>query len=215
MTSSSVLISTDPASGHCLVGDTRPAWYAAYTWANHEKRVADQFVQRNVEHFLPTFETVRHWKDRKVRIQQPLFPGYIFVRLALRERLKVLQVPSVVRLISFNGYPAALPSQEIETLRNSVLPEMGVAPHPYLKEGRKVRIVRGPLCGAEGILVRKKNAFRFVLLIDLIMRAVSVEVDAADIQAIPVSAKDIHQSQARTGGRFREARPALRSSIDC
>jgi len=167
------------------VGYSEPQWYAAYTWANHEKRVADQFVERTVEHFLPTFESIRRWKDRRMRIRQPLFSGYIFVRLALQDRLRVLQVPSVVRLVSFNGQPAALSDQEIDTLRKSLIPELRALPHPYLKVGRRVRIVKGPLYGAEGVVVRKKNGFRFVLLMDLIMRAASVDVDAADIQAIP------------------------------
>jgi transcription termination/antitermination protein NusG len=164
---------------------SEPLWYAAYTWANHEKRVADQFADRSVEHFLPTFESIRRWKDRKMRIQQPLFTGYIFVRLALKDRLRVLQVPSVVRLVGFNGQPAAVSDQEIDTLRKSMIPGLQALPHPYLRVGRRVRIVRGPLIGAEGVLVRRKNAIRFVLLMDLIMRAASVEVDAADIQPIP------------------------------
>ena len=103
MASSSLSVRDDQALVHWLEVDAEPAWYAVYTCANHEKRVADQFVQRSVEHFLPTFETIRRWKDRKMRIQQPLFPGYIFVRLLLRDRLRVLQVPSVVRLVGFGG----------------------------------------------------------------------------------------------------------------
>jgi transcription antitermination factor NusG len=166
------------------VGDPAPAWYAAYTCANHEKKVAGQLAERDVEHYLPTFEAVRRWSDRSMRIQQPLFPGYVFVRLSLRERLRVLQVPSVVRLVGFNGSPAPLPDREIETLRRSLIAELGTSPHPYLKEGTKVRIVRGPLEGAEGILIRKKNIFRVVISIDLILRAASVEVDIADVQRI-------------------------------
>jgi transcription antitermination factor NusG len=166
------------------VGDPAPAWYAAYTFANHEKKVAGQLAERDVEHYLPTFEAVRRWSDRSMRIQQPLFPGYVFVRLSLRERLRVLQVPSVVRLVGFNGSPAPLPDREIETLRRSLIAGLGASPHPYLKEGTKVRIVRGPLEGAEGILIRKKNIFRVVISIDLILRAASVEVDIADVQRI-------------------------------
>ena len=174
----------DSETGNWPLEYVEPRWYAVYTCANQEKRVADQFVQRCLEHFLPTFETVRRWKDRKVRIQQPLFSGYVFIRLALRDRLRVLQVPNVVRLVGFNGSPAALPDQEIETLRTSLNPELGAAPHPYLKEGKRVRVVRGPLVGTEGILIRRKSAFRVVLSIDLIMRAASVEVDVADLERI-------------------------------
>ena len=159
-------------------------WYAAYTLANHEKQVMQQFTERSVEHFLPLYESVRNWKDRKVKLQLPLFPGYVFVRVALRDRLRVLQVPSVVRLVGFNGYPAALPDSEIEALRTSVAMQLRAEPHPYLTVGRRVRIKSGPLAGVEGILIRKKNAFRVVLSLDFILRSAAVEVDASDIERI-------------------------------
>ena len=89
-----------------------PVWYAAYTSANHEKRVAEQLCARSVEHFVPLYESVRRWKDRKVRLQLPLFPGYVFVRLVWWDRLHVLQVPGVARLVGFNGRPCALPDSE-------------------------------------------------------------------------------------------------------
>src|SRR3979411_833139 len=92
-------------------------WYAAYTSANHEKRVAQQLGLRLVEHFVPLYESVRRWKDRKVRLELPLFPGYVFVRLVVRDRLQVLQVPGVARLVGFNGLPCALPDSEMEALK--------------------------------------------------------------------------------------------------
>src|SRR6266566_3595754 len=94
-----------------------PHWYAAYTSANHEKRVAIQLGQRSVEHFLPTYESVRRWKDRRKKLELPLFPGYVFVRMALRQRLRVLQIPGVACLVGFGGQPAALATEEIEALR--------------------------------------------------------------------------------------------------
>jgi len=161
-----------------------PRWYAAYTSANHEKRVDVQLGQRSVEHFLPLYDSVRRWKDRRMKLQLPLFPGYVFVRLALPDRLKVLQVPGVARLVGFNGRPAVLPDREIEALRTSLAAQLRAEPHPYLTVGRRVRIQRGPLGGVEGILIRKKNALRVVLSLDLIMRSASVEVDVGDIERI-------------------------------
>lgn len=162
-----------------------PAWYAAYTHSNHEKRVANQLSERNVEHFVPLYETARRWRDRRVRLQLPLFPGYLFVRLALRDRLRVLQVPGVVRLVGFGEHPVALPENEIQTLRGSLDSGLCVQPHPYLTVGRRVRIKGGPLAGMEGILLRRKSSFRVVLSIDLIMRSVAVEVDVADLLPQP------------------------------
>ena len=159
-------------------------WYAAYTSANHEKRVAEQLGVRAMEHFLPVYESERRWKDRRVRLQMPLFPGYVFVRLALRDRLRVLQVPGVARLVGCNGAPTALPEEEIEALKAGLADGVCAEPHPYLTTGRRARVKTGPLAGLEGILVRRKNRTRFIISLDLILRSVAVEVDVADLYPV-------------------------------
>ena len=79
-----------PELGECL----NSQWYAVYTCANHEKQVASQFLERSIEHFLPLYESTRRWADRKKRVQLPLFDGYVFVRIALRDRLSVCAYPA-------------------------------------------------------------------------------------------------------------------------
>jgi transcription antitermination factor NusG len=159
-------------------------WYAAYTRSRHEKRVAEQLEQRGVEHFLPLYEATHRWKDRRVCLPLPLFPGYIFLRLQLENRLRVLQIPSVVHLVGSNGNPIAIEAKEIHSLRDGLRSAVHAEPHPYLTVGRRVRVKRGPLQGAFGVLVRKKNKLRFVISIDLIMRSVSVEIDIADLELV-------------------------------
>lgn len=159
-------------------------WYAVYTCANHEKRVAEQFVPRSLEHFLPQYESVRRWKDRKVRLQLPLFPGYLFVHIAAQDRLRVLQVPGVVRLVGFNGIPTPMPQEDIQNIRESLGQGWRAEPHPYLQLGRRTRVVRGPLAGMEGIVVRRKNRSRLVLSFDLIQRSLAIEMDEGDL--VPV-----------------------------
>jgi transcription antitermination factor NusG len=161
-----------------------PRWYAAYTSANHEKKVAAEFSRRSVESFLPLYSSVRRWKDRRVQLQMPLFPGYVFVRLALTDRFRVIQVPGVVKLVGFGGQPVALPDEQLEVLRAGLDGQLRAEPHPYLRIGRRIRIVRGIFQGAEGTLVRKKGVFRVVLSLELIKRSIAVEVDAADIEPI-------------------------------
>ncbi len=161
-----------------------PRWYAAYTCANHEKRVAEQLGVRSVEHFVPLYESVRRWKDRRVTLELPLFPGYVFVRLALQERLRVLEIPSLVRLVGFSGQPAALPDEEMEILRSGLRQSLRAKPHPFLTVGRRVRIVGGPFTGLEGVLKRKKSSLRVVVTLELVQRSVVVDVDAADVQAV-------------------------------
>lgn len=178
--SSSSLLSLSESA----VAYREPRWYAAYTCANHEKQVAAQLGDRGVEHFLPLYETVHRWKDRRVRLRLPLFPGYVFVRLALCDRLEVLRVPSVVRLVGFgSSLPVSLPEQQIETLRRGFADGLHAQPHLYLTAGRRVRIVNGPLAGMEGILVRRKGSYRVVISLDLIMRSISAETAAADLGA--------------------------------
>jgi transcription antitermination factor NusG len=119
-----------------------------------------------------------------VLLDLPLFPGYVFVRLALRDRLRVLKIPSVVRLVGFGGEPAALPDEIVIRLREGVVGGLRAEPHPYLNVGKRVRLVRGALSGTEGILLRKKGRIRVVVSIELIGRSVSVEVDLADIAPV-------------------------------
>jgi len=161
-----------------------PRWYAAYICANHEKRVREQLEQRSIESYLPVYEAVRKWKDRRMRLQLPLFPGYVFVRMALVDRLRVLQVPSVVRIVGFNGHLSALADAEIEGLKNGLAGGVRAEPHPFLTVGRRVRIKAGPLQGREGILIRRKGSLRVVLSIDLIQRSIVVDVEVADIEPL-------------------------------
>lgn len=156
-------------------------WYAVYTYANHEKRVAEQFVGRGVEHFLPQYESLRRWKDRKVRLQRPLFPGYLFVHMAAQERLRILQVPGVVRLVGFNGSPTPMQQEDIERIRGFLGQGWRAEPHPYLQTGKRARVMRGPLAGMEGIIVRRKNRSRLVLSFDLIQRSLAIELDEMDL----------------------------------
>jgi transcription antitermination factor NusG len=160
-----------------------PRWYAAYTSANHEKRVAEQLGVREVEHFLPQYASVRRWKDRRVTLQMPLFPGYVFVRFALRNRSQVVQIPGVVHLVSFGGHPAPLREEDIHAIQNCLSYGNHVEPHPYLQAGRRARVRSGPLKGLEGIILRRKNKTRFVLSFEVIMRSVAVEID--DIDLVP------------------------------
>jgi transcription antitermination factor NusG len=167
----------DPLSG-------APAWYAAYTHPRHEKKVAQQLQERGIEHFLPIYRSVRKWKDRRKELDLVLFPGYVFVHTPLRERLRVLQLPGVVRFVSFNGQPAALPGDDIEALRNGLAQGLRLDHHPYLTVGRRVRVIHGPLTGAHGILLRIKNNWRLVIAIDAIMRSVCVEIDEAAVAPV-------------------------------
>ena len=159
-------------------------WYAAYTSSRHEKTVAEHLRQREIECFLPLYETVRRWNNGRHRVQLPLFPSYVFVRMGHRDKLRVLQVPGLAQLVSFQGSPAALPDAEIETLRSALAAGVPAQPYHYLSVGSKVEVCRGPLQGMRGILLRNQGQFRVVISVEMIMRSIVVEVDASDVVAV-------------------------------
>jgi len=163
---------------------TETLWYAGYTAARHEKRVAQHFAERGVEHFLPLYETIHRWNNGRHRVQLPLFPGYIFVRTALRDRLRVIEVPGFVRLVGFSGLPCPLPSADINKMMQALNKGVLAEPYPYLTAGTRVETQNGPLQGMTGILLRRQNKCRVVISVDLIMRSMVVEVEASDV--IPV-----------------------------
>ena len=161
-----------------------PRWYAVSTRSRHEKSVGDLLQRKHIETFLPVYETVHRWRNGDHCLKLPLFPGYAFVRIALQDRLEVLKVPGVVRLVSFNGAPAPLEDEEVDSLRQALAAGVKASPHPYLTVGRHVRITGGPLAGHEGILIRRKRDFRVVLSIDLIQRSIMVDVEAGWLEPV-------------------------------
>ena len=156
-------------------------WYAVYSVPRHEKRLAEHFHVRDIEHFLPLYYSVRRWKDgSKVNLELPLFPSYIFVRIARHQRARVLEVPGVVSIVGGGNESAALLDCEIEALRRGLV-SLKIEPFPYLVVGQKVRIINGPFLGFEGVLLRKKKVSRVILTLSVISESVALEIDACDL----------------------------------
>jgi transcription antitermination factor NusG len=159
------------------------AWFAVWTRSRHEQIVREQLEQKGVEAFLPTVARWSRWKDRKKKIDWPLFPGYCFARFDPDDRLRVLKVTGVVSIVGFDGEIAAIPEHEIEGIRRLIESDLQFDPCPLIHEGTMVEVTHGPLKGVIGRLTRKGAHARLVLSVDLIGQAVSVEVDAADVRA--------------------------------
>jgi transcription antitermination factor NusG len=161
------------------------SWFAVYTTCRHEKRIAQHFEHREIEHYLPVYRTQRRWKDgSKVILDLPLFPSYIFVRIDRPGRANVLAVPGVLSIVGGqSAHSTPLLESEIEALRSGLDPRY-VEPHPLLRVGCRARIRTGPLAGMEGVVVRKKGLFRVVLTLELIMQSIAVEVDGDDLEMV-------------------------------
>src|SRR5215204_3258334 len=158
-------------------------WFALWTRSRHEQVVREQLAQKRIDVFLPTVTRWSRWKDRKKKIDWPLFPGYCFARFNPADRLPILKCAGVVNIISFQGEPAPIPEHEIDGIRQLVESDLAYDPCPMIREGMMVEVIHGPLKGVNGRLMRKNEKARLVLSVDLIGQAVSVEVDAADVKA--------------------------------
>jgi transcription antitermination factor NusG len=159
-------------------------WFAVYTHSCQEKRVAQQLTTRSIDFFLPVHRTISHWKNGlHVPIERPLFPGYVFVKAARDDRVRILEAPGVHSIVGVGREPVSLPYDEMEALRRGVR-VLNIEPHPYLNAGQKVLIRNGPLEGMTGIVIRQKNNVRVILSIDLIMKSIAVEVNGNDLEIV-------------------------------
>jgi transcription antitermination factor NusG len=136
---------------------------------------------KGYEVFLPLYESMRRWKDRQKLLLLPLFPGYVFVRGALDRRLPILTTPGVHMIISRGERVVLVPDEELEAIQRTIEGKLRVEPHPFLRCGERVRVVRGSLEGVEGVLTRKKNLYRLILSVQMLAQSVAVEIDAKDV----------------------------------
>ena len=158
-------------------------WYAVYTAPQHEKHAVKHLEMREIESFLPVYETVRVWKNRqRMKLVLPLFPTYLFVHIGLKERARVLQSPGVLQILCHGRYDC-IPDSEVEFLRSGFCRQR-IEPYRDLVIGEKVRIKNGVMQGLQGTLVRKSNSMRFVLTVELIHQNAAIQVNAEDLEPV-------------------------------
>ncbi len=163
-------------------GATR--WFAVYTRSRHEKVAQKELQKKGIETFLPLRTVVRQWSDRKKKIEEPLFKGYLFVRASLSQRFSVLNSVGVVRFVTLGAEPAEVPEKDIWAMQRFVEENIEMDPFPYLKIGERVYVKSGPFKGAEGFIVRKDRHCRLVISLDMLMQSVSVQIDQACVEPV-------------------------------
>jgi transcriptional antiterminator NusG len=163
-------------------------WYALWTKSHCEKLVFDQLAAKGFQVFLPKIEAWSRRGGVRHHIPVPMFPGYLFLHHAmeLNSYFEVLKTRELVRILG-DGRDrlAVVPNGEIEAIQKVVQADLPALPYPYLHEGQRVQITKGPLAGVEGILVHTKpNKGLLVLSIELFQRSVAVEVDCTFAVAV-------------------------------
>jgi transcription antitermination factor NusG len=162
-------------------------WYVARTLARHEKKVAEMLSARAIDSCLPVYDALRRWSDRTVRIKLPLFPGYVFVSIPYKDRLRALEVPGLIGFVKFGDRPAELTDSEarnIQVLRQGLAGDHVAEPFPYLQIGKRVRVVTGAFAGLEGVLKKKKGVDRLVISVHQIQRSVLIEISGAEVHPV-------------------------------
>ena len=160
------------------------AWFALTSKPRHEKVVAENLRGKGLESFVPLYRTQRQWTDRIQSVDLPLFPGYVFCRFAYASRLPVLNTPGVTSVVSFSDIPTPVADDEISRIRAIQASGLPARPWPYVCVGQRARIERGALAGLEGVLIREKDALRVVVSVELLHRAVAVEIGRDMIRAV-------------------------------
>lgn len=159
--------------------NSRYPWFALQTRLRYEQFAAEHLRSKGYDPFLPVYTCRRRWSDRIKKIDLPLFPGYLFCRFDLQNRLPILVTPGVIQVVGVGKSPVAVDDAEIAAIQTIVQSGLPREPWPFLQVGQKVRITCGPLSAFEGILLNLKGNHRLVLSVSLLRRSVAVEVDSA------------------------------------
>jgi transcription termination/antitermination protein NusG len=176
------------ASAGVLAGSPSGSWLALWTHSHCEQLVHDQIVQKGFCAFLPKVDVWSRRRGIQRLIQTPMFPGYLFLRLRhAMDKVTYVEVSRVRGLVRVLGErwdcPAEVPNQEMQAIERVAAARQRVMPFPYLKEGQRARINKGPLAGIEGILVEAKpQRGLLVLSVHLLQRSVAVVVDGTEVE---------------------------------
>lgn len=176
-------------AGYPCETDNQAPWYVLWTRSHCEQLVHDQLSAKGFESFLPK---ISQWSRRQgVRqlVRAPMFPGYLFLRHEFLDKTNYIEVSKTKGLVRILGerwdHLGTVPYREMDAIKKVIEAELPAMPHPYLREGQRVRVARGPLANAEGILVKSEpKRGVLVLSVDLLRRSVGVEIDCTLVNPV-------------------------------
>lgn len=161
-----------------------PNWYAFVTRPRHEKKVKTYLDSKGISNYLPLRQSLNQWKDRKRWVEAPLFSCYIFANVTFVDRYDVLITPSVVRMVSFNNQPTPIRPEEIDAVKRVLNVDQELRVIDGILPGSRVRIMTGPLCGLEGLLVENRGCSWFVIYVEAIGKSILVDIRENRIEKI-------------------------------
>jgi transcriptional antiterminator RfaH len=160
-------------------------WYAVYTRLNHEKAVELSLLEKGIEVYLPKKKILKTWSDRKRWIEEPLFRPYVFVNVSHKEYYKVLQTPSVISYICFEGKAAPIKDKEIMFIKALVNePVAYEVINANYRLSQKVKVTAGPFKGFNGVVIKEKDKTKFVVRIEQVNYLISLDINPLFIEPI-------------------------------
>jgi transcription antitermination factor NusG len=156
-------------------------WFALQIRSRWEAPTADLLRGKGFETLLPTYTTRRKWSDRIKVVESPLFPGYVFCRFDVHNRLPILITPGVISVVGRGKSPVAVDDAEIQYIQAAIGSGIHMEPWPYVEIGERVRIKHDVLDGMEGILTSFRGSDRVIISVTLLRRSVALEIDRSRI----------------------------------
>jgi len=160
-------------------------WYALHVRTRFEKVVARNLRGKGYEEFLPLYSRTNRWSDRMKQIELPLFPGYVFCRFNVNDRLPILTIPGVNTVVGIGKNFLPVEVSELDAIRAVLKSGTYCEPWPFLEVGQRVRVEYGPLAGTEGLVTMVKNSCRLVISVNMLQRSVAVEIDRDCLKPVP------------------------------
>lgn len=173
-------------------------WYALRLRSNHEQNASRLLQDKGFTTLVPLYRIRRKWSDRTKEIEVPLFRGYIFCQLDVIHQLPILTTPGVVSILGSSEGPVPIDEAEMAAVRTLVHSGLPVGPWPFVQKGQPVVVERGPLQGAEGIVVELKDRYQLVVSISLLQRSVWVQIDRECVR--PLAQQKAHPLSRSVGG---------------
>jgi len=161
-------------------------WYAIYTRANSEKKVAEKLLQKNIECYLPTRTILKSWSDRKKKIDEPLFRCYLFVKVSYKEFFNALNIPGVVSFVTFGGKAQPIPENQInniKTFMNQIEHEV-ILSYERIQKGVVVQIESGTLKGIKGEVINIFGQSRLMIRIDAMNCCLYANISKDEVRMI-------------------------------
>jgi transcription antitermination factor NusG len=167
-----------------MIDQKEPLWYTFVTRSRAEKKVKQSLDALGIENYLPLKSQISQWKDRRKKVELPLFSGYIFIKTPFTLRYEIFKVPGVARMVSFEKKPTPVREEEIENIKLVLSSDLDVKVEHGFVEGDAVEIKSGILQGLKGRIKEHKGQHVLCIYVDAVAQSILVDIGSNVVERI-------------------------------